>query len=237
MEQFKSIVSITKKQRNEKLQAFLNQINATSITERMPPAAPVGVEKEMTPIQHLYHSLIEQDEQTLDLRPTATVHQFHMLFNNLFYVHKTLDPESSFISIFDGTTRTDVKCPDIDRWLRSISPAFINSEMKRNILHLDYDHKHDTFKLKSSCTKHENLHVNFVFKNKQCIFAHVVPSGPEFRIKENYGTTLVEQDYTICFVFANVAKIYVVRLVSNNQGSKECELIGSRLVLFKNEIS
>ena len=81
------------------------------------------------------------------------------------------------------------------------------------------------------------MNINFVFKNKTCLYANVVPSSPVFKIKKRFSRTLIEQDYTLCFVFANVAKLYVVRVISDSSGALECEMIGSRLVVFSNEIS
>ena len=75
LEQYKSFKSFqSKKQRIENLKMLLDQINTTNINDRMPIFMPVGVQKELTPIQNLYNLLVKENQQTQDIRLTATVH-------------------------------------------------------------------------------------------------------------------------------------------------------------------
>ena len=159
-----------------------------------------------------------------------------MLFKNLFYIHRYQNPKTSFFTVIDENSRLDINCPDINSWLRQTNSVFIRKNTNRDILYIDYDIRDEIYRLKSSSSRQPFLDINFAFKNKNCFYAHVVPSSPVFKIKKQFGLTLIEQDYTLCFVFANVAKLYVVRVISDSSGALECEMIGSRLVVFSNEI-
>ena len=68
------------------------------------------------------------------------------------------------------------------------------------------------------------------------LFAHLVPCTPEFKKKNTLSFTDFVQDYVICFVQPNVAKLYRVRITTNKKYSVDVQILGLRQVVLKEEL-